>query len=147
MSTRSFHITDVLSITDGRLLSLNGIGGVYGILNFMTGDNLYTHQLPRASQQCNPYLLAQFPVLGDSQLKTAIDHLCEMLGTETGRKDSNSIIKEWLLTLKDSYGVDLPETLDVIPIPDGEYAPKGVIEELLEMTGSKKPIHVISAES
>jgi hypothetical protein len=55
----------VLSITTGRLLAPNGIGGVYEILNWMTGDNLYTHQLPRVCDECKPYLLEQHQQLRD----------------------------------------------------------------------------------
>jgi hypothetical protein len=60
---RQFPLGDVLSITTGRLLSPQGIGGVYEILNFITGDNLYTHQLPRACDECKPHLLKLFPKL------------------------------------------------------------------------------------
>jgi hypothetical protein len=56
-----FTLGQVLSITTGKLLC--EIGGVYAILNHMTGDNLYTHQLPRASRECAPHLLKQFPQL------------------------------------------------------------------------------------
>lgn len=69
---RSFHIGDVLSITTGRLLSLRHMEGVYDILNFMTGDNLFTHQLPRASDECRPYLLRQHPELKD----VYVDDIC-----------------------------------------------------------------------
>ncbi len=60
---RAFHIGDILSVTTGIFVSPDGIGGLYDILNYMTGDDLYTHQLPRASQQCRPALLAQHPQL------------------------------------------------------------------------------------
>lgn len=60
-----FHLGDILSVTTDRLLSPDRIGGVYRLLNHMTGDNLMTHQLPRASDECRPYLLAQFPELAD----------------------------------------------------------------------------------
>lgn len=39
-TAKPFNIADVLSITTGRLVSWQGIGGVYTILNHMTGDNL-----------------------------------------------------------------------------------------------------------
>lgn len=57
----TFTLGEVLSITTGTLLC--PIGRVYEILNHMTGDNLYTHQLPRAMRECAPYLLKQFPQL------------------------------------------------------------------------------------
>jgi len=61
--TREFHIGDILSIIDGHLVSPRHIDGVYDILNWMTGDNLFTHQLPRASEECAPSLREQHPDL------------------------------------------------------------------------------------
>lgn len=60
---RTFSINDILSITTGRLVSKRHMDGVYDILNYMTGDNLYTHALPRASAVCRPELLRQHPQL------------------------------------------------------------------------------------
>lgn len=65
MTAREFDISDVLSITTGYLVSRRHMDGVYEILNFMTGDNLFTHALPRASRECEPVLLAQHPDLAD----------------------------------------------------------------------------------
>lgn len=50
METKSFHIGDVLSAMTGTLVSPRHIGGVYDVLNWMTGESLMTHQLPRASR-------------------------------------------------------------------------------------------------
>lgn len=61
MIGKAFALGDVLSITSGQLVSRDHIEGVYRILNFMTGDNLMTHQLPRAMEECRPSLLAQHP--------------------------------------------------------------------------------------
>jgi hypothetical protein len=61
--SRSFHLGDVLSVTTGKLVSPRLIEGVYDILNYMTGDSLFTHQLPRASRECAPWLLRQHPEL------------------------------------------------------------------------------------
>jgi hypothetical protein len=61
-----FNLGTVLSVTTGRLLC--DIGSVYDILNHMTGDNLFTHQLPRASEVCEKPLLAQFPQLAAMQV-------------------------------------------------------------------------------
>lgn len=63
MSAQSFALGDVLSITTDRLVSRDHISGVYRILNFMTGDNLFTHTLSRAAAECKPSLLAQHPQL------------------------------------------------------------------------------------
>ena len=62
---REFHIGVILSVLTGRLLSptMPPIAGVYDILNFMTGDNLFTNQLPRAADECRPSLAKQHPDL------------------------------------------------------------------------------------
>lgn len=64
--SRDFHITDILTITSGRLVSSRHMDGVYDILNYMTSDNLLTHQLPRAMDECKPDLLRQHPHLADA---------------------------------------------------------------------------------
>jgi hypothetical protein len=61
--TRAFHIGDILTITTGRLVAPDHMDGVYRILNWMTGDNRVTHQLPRACDECAPSLRRQFPDL------------------------------------------------------------------------------------
>lgn len=62
--TKQFHIGDVLTITDGKLVSPDHIGGAYNILGWMTGESLMTHQLPRVARECEPFLKAQHPELG-----------------------------------------------------------------------------------
>mgnify|MGYP003405309659 FL=1 len=58
---KSFKIGAILTVTTGILLC--DVGGLYEILNHLTGDNLFTHQLPRAATWAAPKLLAQFPAL------------------------------------------------------------------------------------
>lgn len=75
ITAKNFDISDVLSITNGALVSTRHIEGVYDILNFMTGDNLMTHALPRAMEACKPALLKQFPALAkDSQATIGPDN-------------------------------------------------------------------------
>lgn len=56
-----FEIATVLSITHECLLT--DISSVYKVLNFMTGDKLFTHQLPRARDFVRPFLFHQHPNL------------------------------------------------------------------------------------
>ena len=85
-----FHLGDILTITTGRLVSKRHMDGVYDILNFMTRDNLFTHQLGRASNECKPVLLAQHPqlaaVTGDDvtpeNFKEWIEARCAEFGEE-----------------------------------------------------------------
>lgn len=60
---REFHIGDILSITTGYLLSPRHMDGIYDILDYMTGDELSTLQLPRASRECESSLREQHPDL------------------------------------------------------------------------------------
>lgn len=63
--SQTFHIGDILSITTDCLVSPGHMDGVYRILQHMTGEPLWTHQLPRAAEECKPALLAQHPDLAD----------------------------------------------------------------------------------
>jgi len=45
--------------TTGRVLSRQGMSGIYELLDFMTTDSLYSHHSGRARQECLPYLAAQ----------------------------------------------------------------------------------------
>ncbi|KAF0156252.1 MAG: hypothetical protein FD189_1057 [Elusimicrobia bacterium] len=58
---KEFSLGAVLSVATGTLLC--PIDEIYGILNHMTGDNLFTHQLPRAFRACEPEIKRQYPVL------------------------------------------------------------------------------------
>jgi hypothetical protein len=80
MQTKRYHLGDILSITTGRLVSPRHMDGVYDILNFMTGDDLYTHQLPRAADECRPYLAKQFPQLSKIDLPKAGEGFKQILG-------------------------------------------------------------------
>lgn len=64
---RNFHITDILSITTGRLVSIRGMSGVYDILAYMTGDQVFTHQIPAARNASATALLEQHPYLAGTQ--------------------------------------------------------------------------------
>ena len=112
---RSFHLGDILSITTGRLVSLDHIGGVYNILNFMTGDNLMTHQLPRASRECEGPLLTQHPDLRDVEVP-------DDFGGQEG-------VDRWLAEQVTRFG----RTREVAPLAGGKHARIDPITELRMM--------------
>src|SRR3989338_2928760 len=96
MQTKQFHLGDVLSIATNRLVSPRHIDGVYDILNFMTGDNLFTHQLPRASDECKPYLVKQFPQLAATEMASAIAELGNALKSKSGKAETEKVVADWL---------------------------------------------------
>jgi hypothetical protein len=61
--TKDFPTLDVLSTATGVLVSEGGIGGVYEVLNWMTGESVFTHQIPRIGREAAPVLLAAHPTL------------------------------------------------------------------------------------
>ena len=118
--SQSFALGDVLSITTDRLVSRDHMGGVYRILGYMTGDELFTHQLPRAAAECKPALLAQHPQLKDIEVPDDFD-------------DERHVYL-WLTQQERIYG----ETLDVDPLilKQGDYS--NPIGDLCDMVGPEK---------
>lgn len=110
--TRDFHLGDILSITTGLLVSPRHIDGVYDILNWMTGDNLFTHQLPRARDECRQPLLEQHPDLVDVQVPDKFD------GEEH--------VMEWLAEQVERYG----ETRPVAPLDPVDHTRIDPFDEL-----------------
>jgi hypothetical protein len=120
-NTREFPLGDILSITTGRLVAERRIEAVYDILNFMTRDNLFTHQLPRASRECTPELLHQHPELGDVDT-SILDDLVRTDGPEKG-------CAQWVALYANKYGEYLP----VRQMPLDAHEKKNPLVELLEM--------------
>ncbi len=99
MSTRAFHIGDVISVATGTLVSLRHLDGVEDLCNFMSGETLMTHQLPRVSRECEPSLRRQHSAL-----------LAEPIPPISSRDEAEA----WLRTLYPTYGETVPvEALDV----------------------------------
>lgn len=124
--TRTFPLRVVLTVTTGRLLTApkgprdNGIGDLYELLNYMTGDNLFTHQLPRAGEACKEPLLQQHPQL-------------RAVNVDAVNGDN---WKEWLAEQVAQYG----EYLEVTPLVEWTH-----IDPILEaetMVGKDKVIQI-----
>lgn len=118
--TRQFHIGDILSITGDKLVSPRLIAGVYDILNFMTGDSLYTHQLPRAMRECRPHLLKQHPQLSGI--------------------DESTVTEETWCAWLDVCIAEFGETLSVEPLPEHVHEFIDPISELAEKVHPDKII-------
>lgn len=108
-----FTLGEVLTALTGRLLC--PIDGLYRVLNFLTGDELYTHQLPRAFRTCRPYVAQQHPDLA------ALDY--SGVNAATWRA--------WLLAQEQQFG----DTRPLTPIPADAYEQQDPLEEAVEMMG------------
>jgi hypothetical protein len=124
VSTRAFDLGDVLSITTGRLVSPRGMDGIYDLLNFMTGDDLMTHQLPRATDECAPKLLEQHPDLAEVPVP-------EMFGGEAH-------VRSWVAEQVERFGA----TREVEPLDPADHTPIHPLTELLMMAPGK-PVIVV----
>lgn len=128
MATKKFHLGDILSITTGRLVSPRHIDGVYDILGFMTGESLFTHALPRASDVCKPHLLRRYPQFSGEAMKEELARLDGLL-KGTNRDDSMTAVNSWLKGLVDVHG----EMHDVETLPKDAYEAKHPMQELTDM--------------
>lgn len=85
---KTFHLGDILSVTTGCLVAPRRMEAMYDLLDYMTGDSLLTHQLPRACAECAPALLAQHPQLANVSVPEAFDgeaHVWLWLGEQVER--------------------------------------------------------------
>lgn len=112
------QLADILSVSTGRLLSRKGMGGIYRVLNDLTGDDLMTHQLPRAADHCQPGLISQHPFLADV---TPPPEDCPVAD-----------LMVWLEAMEQQHGTEL----EVLPVAGWEH--RNPIEELCDMIGSER---------
>lgn len=120
--TKLFPTDQVMSVVTGVLVS--DIGGVYEVLNWMTGESLFTHQLPRVGGEAVPVILAMHP-----HLQTAIDEADQVNG-------ENALT--WRDAWRDRFG---PE----IAIPKMSTAQHERIDAMSELAEKIHPDNIIVA--
>lgn len=135
MPSRQFHLGDILSISHDRLVSPRGMAGIYEILDFMTGDNLFTHQLPRASRECKSHILAQLPWLNSPEIEREVNELGDTIDsmTDRSRSETDEIVTRWLAEMVLSHS----ETHPVEPIPASDHARIDPVSEAEMMAPGK----------
>ena len=141
---RLFHISDVLSVTTGRLVGSRHIAGVYEILNFLTGDELFTHQLPRAMNECTPWLRTQFPNLfpEGEEMKGLIEGLDVSLSSLKKANDSarGAAITAWVENVRVHFA--LPVQVPVYEMDAEMHTHIDPMEEARAMVGDDKVIGI-----
>ena len=113
-----FSLAQVISITTGILCC--EIGGVYEILNHITGDNLYTHALPRAGNFAEPLILQQYPELEAAGTGEVLQRLKDEIKAADEPVEG---INVWLAKL------DLPESFMIRSHAD-DWLSMNPVEEL-----------------
>lgn len=145
METKRFDLRDILTVTTGRLLTkatpdgFNGIDKLYAILDWMTGDEVFTHQLGRFSKECKPYLLQWFPEL--AQADGRLDRLDELVAADL-TKQKQEAVSTWLTELKAMFPA-LKDVYEVPKIPRDDHDVIDPLTELIDMRGSDNDIIVI----
>ena len=114
-------VGDVISTVTGRVLSRDGIGGIYNVCDFMTGEPNFTHQLPRVSEECRPVIVSQHPWLGDIVTPPEWD--------ESDFSITEEIVLKWLDGIEAEYG----ETVELTPLDPIDHTSIDPITELKMM--------------
>ena len=123
-ATKDFHIGDILSITDGRLVSPRHMDGVYDILGWMTGESLFTHQLPRVCSEAKPVLLAMHPQLASVSRDDAVD---------------GSNMDAWLADKVARFG-------ETLPVPKMSADEHESIDPMSELAGMVHPDKIVAVK-
>ena len=98
---------------------------VYEIMNFLTGDNLFTHQLPRAFHACESWVKTQCPWLNEL-------------------KESDCTKETWQAWLADAEA-RFGKEHELNPLPHGQWMQRDPIQEAVELMEDKKRVIVIQA--
>jgi hypothetical protein len=118
MEQRTFDLAEFISASTGYLVS--DMSSVYEVLNFVSGDELYTHQLPRVSEEFRDVFFKEHPeyapILEESKTVT----------TENWEEK----LADW----KARFG----ETITLTPMEKGQHEYKNPTIEMLEMMGNNK---------
>lgn len=125
-----FSMRTLLSVTTGRLLTKprgqhnNGIEDIYELVEHMTGEPAFTHQLPRFIRECRPVLLKLFPDLEKADV-SELDKL------EPGI-DS---VEQWLKRCEEEWEIPTRYSLSYGYVKN--HISKGPVTELYEMLGNQ----------
>ena len=104
---KNFHISDVLSITTGRLVSSRHIEGVYDILGWMSGESLMTHQLPRVGEEAEPVLSEKYPHLSKEAMASDLLELDRLLlEANRDQEKSAAAVRSWVDAIAAKFGLD-----------------------------------------
>jgi hypothetical protein len=120
--TRDFALADILTVTTGRLLSHRHIAGVYDLMGFMVGEDLMTHQLPRAMDACKPELERQMPWL---------------VGLEPPARIDQADLFAWITATEAKHGESHP-----VMAGAPEWQHKDALAELDQMAGTRPVVSV-----
>ena len=119
------NCADAITLITGNLFC--SVDRLYTLYNELTGDNLYTHQLPRAYRTCAPFIRKELP-----------DLTASLRATYQANEDI-AFSPEWEKVLVNAQKV-FGDEFTVTPIANWEHV--NPLEELTRMVGKDKIIVV-----
>ena len=132
--TKDFPTLAVLSVTSGRLLTQprranNGFDQIYEVLEWMTDDQPFTHQLGRFAEECKPWIYQWHPEIieADKWIENKLTEKCEP-------EDVKACQAEMIA----KFG----ETITLQKVPQSYHEIKNAIDELFEV-GEKNGIKIV----
>lgn len=134
--TISLPTIGVLAVVTGMTLE-QGIGSVYEVCDGMTGDENYTHQLPRVAKEITPALIEQFPWLVEAEKEV------KALFARHDEPDYKQLVAEFVATFRARMILKYGERLNVIPIHPEDHEQIDPIEEAQRMMGNKPVIPIV----
>lgn len=141
----TFGLGIVLSATTGRLLC--DCGGVYEILNHVTGDNLFTHVLPRAFRFASPRIKAQYPELESAETPANLAKLDALIADAKARNEDLMVAcKMWLDWMRETGTLGLKSEYAIASHADA-WLSRDPCKELEGMVGKEKVVTVSVCEN
>jgi hypothetical protein len=137
MRQEEFHASDVLTVGTGTFLSVGGFDSLMRLLQFMTGHDLYTHQVARAMSVCKNSVLQQFPWITSPAFASELNKLVESIETTD---DPEVRVRTWLTDLTSGRlgsNIGCSETLLVDALSEGQYVYMDPIDELNKTRAGK----------
>ena len=117
-----FTTAAVISAATGKLVC--PIDRLYAIYNYLTGDNLFTHQLPRAYRACDSWVKEQCP-------------WTQELNVDLCNRDN---WQAWLADAEQKYGAEH----ELAPLPAGIWQSCDPIQEAIELMEDKSKVVVVA---
>lgn len=115
---RSFELGTILSLTTHRML--NDLDKIQEALDFITDDQIMTHQIPRVLDEVTPFILSLYPDLAEVEVDDSIN--------------TKEKVEAFVNSQKEKFGDRLP--LDKMSKSDG-YTHVDPLKELFEIRSGR----------
>lgn len=132
---RKFSLRAILQLT--TRLYMGDMSAIYQALNFLTGDDLYTHQLPRAMEECEKSVEEQFPQFHTEDFLEKLKMYQEVIKASDpgkGGADHQLITDGWIYSMEADYGKEF----DLYPMLPYQYTHQDCLSELMDMVTPEK---------